>query len=254
MIHDGLWSTFTGKHMGDSSDQVNADLGISRERQDAWAARSHQRAARAWESGTFSDEVVAVGIDDDDRTPQAVTRDEGIRPETTAATLAELPPAFGDGGTITAGNASQLADGAAAVVVMSAQRAEALGLEPLAEIAAHAMCAERFAYLHTVPAIALKAALDKLGLGVDDLGLIEINEAFASVAVHATDMLGADEQLVNVNGSSVAIGHALGSTGARMAATLVHEMRRRRLDHGAAAICGGGGQGYAMVLRRPGAG
>ncbi len=253
MIHDGLWSTFTGQHMGESSDEVNAVLGISREQQDAWAARSHRRAAGAWESGRFADEMVGVEVAGDGPAA-AVVRDEGIRPETTPESLAELPPAFGERGTITAGNASQLADGAAAVVVMSAERAQALGIEPLAEIVAHAMCAERFAYLHTVPAIALDKALDKLGLKVGDLGLIEINEAFASVAVHATSMLGADEELVNVNGSSVAMGHALGSTGARMAVTLVHEMRRRRLDHGAAAICGGGGQGYAMVLRRPGSG
>ena len=246
MIHDGLWSTFTGKHMGASSDEVNATLGISRERQDAWAARSHERAAAAWESGRFPGEVVGV----EGGPASVVARDEGIRPDTTPESLAELPPAFDGGGTITAGNASQLADGAAAIVVMSAERAEALGLEPLAEIVAHAMCADQFAYLHTVPAIALDRALEKAGLRVDDLGLIEINEAFASVALHATGMLGASEQVVNVNGGSVAIGHALGSTGARMTVTLVHEMRRRGVDYGAAALCGGGGQGYAIVLRR----
>ena len=246
MIHDGLWSTFTGKHMGASSDEVNATLGISRERQDAWAARSHERAAAAWESGRFPGEVVGV----EGGPASVVARDEGIRSDTTPGSLAELPPAFDGGGTITAGNASQLADGAAAIVVMSAERADALGLEPLAEIVAHAMCADQFAYLHTVPAIALDSALEKAGLRVDDLGLIEINEAFASVALHATGMLGASEQVVNVNGGSVAIGHALGSTGARMTVTLVHEMRRRGVDHGAAALCGGGGQGYAIVLRR----
>jgi acetyl-CoA C-acetyltransferase len=245
MIHDGLWSTFTGQHMGESSDEVNATLGISREDQDAWAARSQQRAAAARDSGRFDDEIVAV----DPRNP--VSHDEGIRPETTAETLARLPPAFTPDGTITAGNASQLADGAAALVVMSAERAEALGVEPLAEVVSHAMCADRFAYLHTVPAIALQKALEKAKLSVDDLGLIEINEAFASVSLHATRMLGASEDVVNVNGGSVALGHALGSTGARMAVTLVHELRRRDRRYGAATLCGGGGQGYALVVERP---
>jgi acetyl-CoA C-acetyltransferase len=248
MIHDGLWSTFTGQHMGESSDQVNAALEVSREDQDAWAARSHQRAAAAWTSGRFAAEVVPVDIQGPGGTT-VVERDEGIRPDTTAEALAALPPAFAPTGTITAGNASQLSDGAAATVVMSARRAEALGLEPLAEIISYGMCADRFAYLHTVPAIALEKALKKAGKDIDDLGLLEINEAFASVAVHATRMLGAEEAVVNVNGGSVALGHALGSTGARMLVTLVHELRRRRVEYGAASLCGGGGQGDALVLR-----
>jgi acetyl-CoA C-acetyltransferase len=251
MIHDGLWSTFTGQHMGESSDQVNDVLGVSRRDQDAWAARSHERAARAWASGRFAAEVVAVEVPARGGTA-VVERDEGIRPGTTAEALAALPPAFGPDGTITAGNASQLSDGAAATVVMSAARAEALGVEPLAEILAHGMCAERFAYLHTVPAIALEKALKKGGKDIDDLGLVEINEAFASVALHATRMLGADEAIVNVNGGSVALGHALGSTGARMLVTLVHELRRRQVDHGAVTLCGGGGQGDALLLGLPG--
>jgi acetyl-CoA C-acetyltransferase len=243
MIHDGLWSTFTGQHMGESSDEVNAALGISREEQDEWAARSHQRAANARESGRFAEEIVAVAD---------TTEDEGIRPGTTSDSLAELPPAFASEGTITAGNASQLSDGAAAVTVMSAERAASQGIEPLAEIVASGMCAERFAYLHTVPAFALQKALKKAGLDIADLGLVEINEAFASVAVHATHMLEVSEDIVNVNGSSVALGHALGSTGARMTVTLVHEMRRRGVEYGAATLCGGGGQGYALILRLPG--
>ena len=251
MIHDGLWSTFTGQHMGQSSDEVNADLGVTRPEQDAWAARSHRRAAAAWASGRFADEVVAVEVPTKGGAT-AVDRDEGIRPGTTAEALAALPPAFTPDGTITAGNASQLSDGAAALVVMSAARAETLGLEPLAESVAHGMCAERFAYLHTVPAIALEKALKKAGKDVQDLGLVEINEAFAAVALHATRMLGADESVVNVNGGSVALGHALGSTGARMLVTLVHELRRRQVEFGAATLCGGGGQGDALVLRLPG--
>jgi acetyl-CoA C-acetyltransferase len=252
MIHDGLWSTFTGQHMGESSDEVNAALEISRTDQDAWAARSHQRAAHARDTGRFAEEIVGVEVDGGRGSTGVVERDEGIRPETSPESLAGLPPAFGPEGTITAGNASQLSDGAAATVVMSAPRAEQLGIEPVAEIVSSGMCAERFAYLHTVPAIALRRALDKAGLGVDDLGLLEINEAFASVAVHANRMLGASEEIVNVNGNSVALGHALGSTGARMAVTLAHEMRRRDVDLGAATLCGGGGQGYALILRRPG--
>jgi acetyl-CoA C-acetyltransferase len=251
MIHDGLWSTFTGQHMGESSDQVNDVLGISRPEQDAWAARSHERAAAAWASGRFAAEVVAVEVPARGGT-SVVERDEGIRPETTSETLAALPPAFGPDGTITAGNASQLSDGAAATVVMSADRAEALGVEPLAEIVAHGMCADRFAYLHTVPAVALEKALKKAGKDIGDLGLVEINEAFASVALHATRMLGADESIVNVNGGSVAMGHALGSTGARMLVTLVHEMRRRQVEHGAVTLCGGGGQGDALLVGLPG--
>ncbi len=254
MIHDGLWSTFTGQHMGESSDQVNAALEISRQDQDAWAARSHQRAAAAWAEGRFAPEVVAVPVEGAKRETAMVDRDEGIRPLTTSESLAELPPAFSPTGTITAGNASQLSDGAAATVVMRADRAEALGIEPLAEIVAHGMCADEFAYLHTVPAIALERALKKAGRDPDDLGLIEINEAFASVALHATRMLGVDQELVNVNGGSVALGHALGSTGARMLATLVHELRRRQVEYGAATLCGGGGQGDALLLRLPSAG
>jgi len=251
MIHDGLWSTFTGQHMGQSSDQVNAALGISRWDQDAWAARSHQRAAAAWASGRFAAEVVGVPVQGRARETAVVERDEGIRPQTTSESLAALPPAFTPAGTITAGNASQLSDGAAAVVVMSAERARALGVEPLAEVLAHGMCADRFAYLHTVPAIALEKALKKAGRDLHDLGLLEVNEAFASVALHATRMLGADQDVVNVNGGSVALGHALGSTGARMIVTLVHEMRRRQVEHGAATLCGGGGQGDALLVRLP---
>jgi acetyl-CoA C-acetyltransferase len=251
MIHDGLWSTFTGQHMGESSDQVNAALGISRQDQDAWAARSHQRAAAAWASGRFAAEVVGVPVQGPGGGTTVVERDEGIRPQTTHESLANLPPAFTPDGTITAGNASQLSDGAAAIVVASAERAEALGVEPLAEILAHGMCADRFAYLHTVPAIALEKALKKAGRDLHDLGLLEVNEAFASVALHATRMLGADQDMVNVNGGSVALGHALGSTGARMIVTLVHEMRRRQVEHGAATLCGGGGQGDALLVRLP---
>jgi acetyl-CoA C-acetyltransferase len=245
VVHDGLWSAFSDEHMGQSSDRVNAELGISRAAQDAWAARSHQRAAAAWAAGRFAEETVVVGGPDG-----LLASDEGIRSSTTTGQLAVLPPAFTPGGTITAGNSSQLSDGAAAVVVMSRERADGLGFQPLVEIAAHGMCADQFTHLHTVPATALQRALKKAGMDLEALGLIEINEAFASVALHAAHLLGADEQVVNVNGGAVAIGHPLGSTGARMTVTLLHEMARRGADAGGVTLCGGGGQGDALVLRR----
>ncbi len=251
MIHDGLWSSFTKMTMGESSDRVNADLGITREEQDAWAARSHRRAHAAWEEGRMAEEVVPVEAPQPSGDPVVVRRDEGIRPDTTPESLATLRPAFGEGGTITAGNASQISDGGAAVVVTSQDKAEELGLEPLAEIVAHGMAAERFAYLHSVPAIALQNALKKAGLDVHDLGLIEVNEAFAAVALNVTKVLGVSDDIVNVNGGAVAMGHPIGMSGARIVLTLTHEMRRRGVDLGGATICGGGGQGDALVIRRP---
>src|SRR5438270_2029165 len=243
MVHDGLWSTFTKQHMGESSDEVNQELELSREDQDAWAARSHQRAAQAWSNGgILKDEVVPV---------LKLDRDEGIRPDTTAESLSKLAPAFKKNGTITAGNASQISDGAAAVVVMSEERARKMGAEPLVEILAHGMSADRYAWLHTVPALALSHALKKAGLEVDDLDLVEINEAFAAVALNATRMLAIDEDRVNVNGGAVALGHPIGASGARLVLTLANELKRRGLRTGAAALCGGGGQGDALIVRRP---
>src|SRR5215472_4626606 len=249
MIHDGLWSTFTGQTMGESSDEVNRELEIGREEQDAWAARSHRRAAAAWDAGRLDAETVAVTVTNPRGDILTVGRDEGIRPNTTAETLAALPPAFDPSGTITAGNASQISDGAAAVVVMSAARARERGLRPLAEIVAHGMSAERYAWLHTVPALALARALEKGGLGSADLDLVEINEAFAAVALNAARMLELDEEHVNVNGGAVALGHPIGASGARLVLTLAHELRRRGGELGAAALCGGGGQGDALVIR-----
>jgi acetyl-CoA C-acetyltransferase len=250
MIHDGLWSTFTRQHMGESSDEINEELGITRAEQDAWSARSHHRAAAAWASGSMSEEVVPVKVPQRSGGPLVVDRDEGIRPDSSVESLAKLKPVFGREGTITAGNASQISDGAAAVVVTSRENAERLVLRPLAEIVAHGMSAERFPYLHTVPAIALQNALKKAQLDVHDLGLLEVNEAFAAVALNVTRVLGFDEELVNVNGGAVALGHPIGASGARLVLTLAHEMRRRGVDLGGATICGGGGQGDALVLRR----
>jgi acetyl-CoA C-acetyltransferase len=251
MVHDGLWSTFTGQHMGESSDEVNAELKISREDQDAWSARSHQRAAEAWEQGRFAEEVVPVEVPKRKGDPVVVDRDEGIRSDTTAESLGKLKPAFTKEGTITPGNASQISDGAAAVVVMGAAKAQELGLEPLAEIVSHGMSAERYAWLHTVPAIAMQNALKKAGKDVHDLGLLEINEAFAAVSLNAARMLGADDANVNVNGGAVALGHPIGASGARLVLTLALEMRRRGVEYGGATLCGGGGQGDALIIRNP---
>ncbi len=251
MVHDGLWSTFTGQHMGESSDEVNRELEISREDQDVWAARSHGRAASAWDAGALRDEVVVVALPQKRGDPVKVERDEGVRPGTTAESLGKLAPAFKKDGTITAGNASQISDGAAAVVVMSRDRARKLGVEPLVEIVAHGMSADRYSWLHTVPALALSNALKKAGLEVADLDLVEFNEAFAAVALNATRMLRIDEERVNVNGGAVALGHPIGACGARLVLTVALELKRRGLTTGAAALCGGGGQGDALIVRRP---
>jgi acetyl-CoA C-acetyltransferase len=249
MVHDGLWSSFLDQHMGEGTDDVSAELGLTREEQDAWAARSHLRAHAAWESGRMVEEVVAVEVPQRRGVPRSVDRDEGIRPETTPGSLAGLRPAFRADGTITAGNASQISDGASAVVLMSAERAGELGVTPLAEIVAYGMSSDRYPSLHTVPAMAMERALKKAGLAASDLGLVEINEAFAAVPIHSADLLGVDDEIVNVNGGAVALGHPIGASGARIVLTLVMEMRRRGVDLGGAAICGGGGQGDALILR-----
>ena len=250
MIHDGLWCAFDDRHMGEGTDAINAELGIGREEQDAWAARSHARANDAWEMGRLAEEVVAVDVPQRRGDPMRFDRDEGIRAETTSETLAGLRPAFTDDGTVTAGNASQISDGAAAIVVMSEHSAEQLGLEPIAEIVAFGMSADRYPSLQTVPALALEKALKKSGLAASDLGVVEVNEAFAAVALHASRMLELDDAIVNVNGGAVALGHPIGASGARLVLTAAMEMRRRGADLGAVAICGGGGQGDALVLRR----
>ena len=256
MIYDGLWDAFTDQHMGAQSENVNTEFKISREDQDAWALRSHQRAAKAIEEGLFEDEIVPMEIPQRKGDPIVFQTDEGVRAQTTAESLAKLKTAFNKEGTITAGNASQISNGGAAVVVMSAERAEELGLQPMAEIVAHGMSAEKPPYLHTVPALAVQAALKKAGMSAGDLDLVEINEAFAAVALHSTRMLfngdkGAEDK-VNVNGGAVALGHPIGCTGARLSVSLIHELRRRGGGVGVATLCGGGGQGDAIIFRVPG--
>jgi acetyl-CoA C-acetyltransferase len=253
MIYDGLWDAFNSRHMGDQSDDVNREFDISREDQDSWAARSHQRAHAATIEGRFAEEIVPLDVPQPKGEPLRFEVDEGIRPQTTQESLGKLKPVFQSNGTITAGNASQISNGGAAVVVMSQDRAQELGLQPIAEILAHGMSADEPPYLHTVPATAIQAALKKAGVSPNDLDLVEINEAFAAVALHATRMLfdgnASGEERVNVNGGAVALGHPIGCTGARLTVTLLHELRRRGGGLGAAALCGGGGQGDAVVFR-----
>jgi acetyl-CoA C-acetyltransferase len=250
MIHDGLWCAFDDRHMGAGTDAMNREYGVTRGAQDAWAARSHARASAAWDEGRMAEEVVAVSVPQRGGDAVEVGRDEGIRPDTSPEALAGLRPAFSPDGTVTAGNASQISDGACAVVVASEAAVERLGSEPLAEIVAYGMSADRYASLHTVPALAMEKALKKAGRSTADLELVEINEAFAGVASHAARLLELDEAIVNVNGGAVALGHPIGASGARIVSTLALEMRRRGLSLGGAAICGGGGQGDALILRR----
>lgn len=253
MIYDGLWDAFTDMHMGAQSEDVNQEFAITREQQDAWALRSHQRAAAAIDGRRFRDEIVPFEIPQRKGDPVVFDTDEGVRRETTAESLAKLKTAFNKDGTITAGNASQISNGGAAVVVMSTERAQELGITPIAEIVAHGMSAEKPPYLHTVPALATQAALKKAGLSANDLDLVEINEAFASVAIHSTKMLfnGSPdaEEKVNVNGGAVALGHPIGCTGARLTVTLLYELKRRGGGLGCATLCGGGGQGDAIIYR-----
>src|SRR4249919_3131598 len=239
MVFDGLTSTFDGLHMVEQASKVSRELGISREEQDEWAYRSHQRAAAAQESGRFDDEIVAVGD---------VTADEGIRRDTTLVKLASLEPVFDPDGTTTAGNAPGVNDGASCVVVCSEELAARRGLEPLATILAQAYVADDYAYLARTPARAGEQALAKAGKSIDDVSRVEINEAFSSVAKNSTRMLGADEEIVNVNGGAVALGHPIGASGGRILGTMIHELRRNGGGLGLAAICSGGGQGDALLI------
>ena len=239
MVYDGLTSTFDGLHMVRQNSQVARELGISRSEQDAWAARSQERAASAQDNGRFEDELVPVGD---------VTADESVRRGTTVESLAALKPVFDPDGTTTAGNAPGVNDGASCVIVCSEEFAKRRGLEPLATIVSQGYVADDFAYLARTPAHAAAIALTRAGKTIGDVGRVEINEAFASVARHSTQLLGADEAIVNVNGGAVALGHPIGASGGRIVATLVHELRRSGGGLGLAAICSGGGQGDALLL------
>jgi acetyl-CoA C-acetyltransferase len=253
MALDGLTDAYDGVSMGESTDRYSARLGLTREEQDAFGAASHQRAAAAQKNGVFADEIVPVEVPQRRGDPLPVAEDEGIRPDTTVETLAKLRPAFGADGTITAGTSSPISDGACAVVVMSQAKAAQLGLPWLAEIGAYGSVAGPDNSLHSQPANAIRRALNKAGLSVADLDLIEINEAFAAVGVQSTRELGVSPEMVNVNGGAIALGHPIGMSGARLALTLALELRRRGGGVGAAALCGGGGQGDALLLRVPSA-
>ncbi|MCU1659684.1 MAG: acetyl-CoA acetyltransferase, partial [Pseudonocardiales bacterium] len=252
MAFDGLTDIFDHIPMGESTDLGNVTLGLTRAEQDEFAARSHQRAALAQKNGIFDEEITPVLIPQRKGDPLEFRTDEGIRPNTTTESLGTLRAALNKDGTITAGSASQISDGAAAVVVMSTARAEELGLTWLAEIGAHGNVSGPDNTLHSQPANAILHALGKQGLTVEDLDLIEINEAFAAVGVQSIKELGVSSDIVNVNGGAIALGHPIGMSGARLALTLALELRRRGGGTGAAALCGGGGQGDALILRVPG--
>ncbi|WP_043616236.1 acetyl-CoA C-acetyltransferase [Nonomuraea candida] len=251
MAHDGLFCAFDQCAMGESTERYNARLGIGREEQDALSARSHQLAAAAAKNGAFDDEIVPVEIPQRRGEPVVVMEDEGIRGDTTVETLAKLRPAFAADGTITAGSASQISDGACAVVVMSKAKAEELGLPWLAEIGRHGNVAGPDTSLQSQPANAIKHAMARQGVTADDLDLIEINEAFASVVLQSAKELGVPLDKVNVNGGGIALGHPIGASGARIVLTLAYELKRRGGGLGAAGLCGGGGQGDALLITVP---
>ncbi|HEY6962640.1 MAG TPA: acetyl-CoA C-acetyltransferase [Gaiellaceae bacterium] len=239
MVYDGLTSTFDHLHMVVQNSKVARELGITREQQDSWAVRSHERAAAAQDAGRFDDEIVPVGD---------VTADESIRRDTTLDRLASLKPVFDPEGTTTAGNAPGVNDGASCVIVCSEEWAAKRGLDPLATILSYGYVADDFAYLARTPANAGRIALERAGKTIDDVKRVEINEAFSSVAWNSTKMLGADEENVNVNGGAVALGHPIGASGGRIVGTMVHELRRQGGGLGLAAICSGGGQGDALLI------
>lgn len=249
MAYDGLTDAFENIAMGESTEKHNTRLGIERAPQDEFAAGSHQRAAAAQKNGVFEAEITPVEIPQRKGEPVVFSQDEGIRPETTVESLGKLRPAFAKDGTITAGTSSQISDGAAAVVVMSKAKAEELGLEWIAEIGAHGNVAGLDNSLQSQPSNAILHALKKEGLEVADLDLIEINEAFAAVAVQSMKDLGVTPEKVNVNGGAIALGHPIGMSGARVVLHLALELKRRGGGVGAAALCGGGGQGDALIIR-----
>jgi acetyl-CoA C-acetyltransferase len=252
MAFDGLWDAFTDQAMGALTDQANdTGLKLSRAEQDEFSARSHQQAAAAWKNGVFADEVIPVEVPQRKGDPIVVDSDEGVRSDTSAESLAKLRPAFGKDGTITAGSASQISDGGCAVVVMSKAKAEQLGLSWLAEIGAHGSVAGPDSSLQSQPANAIVKACTKEGIEPAALDLIEINEAFAAVGIASARELQVDIDKVNVNGGAIALGHPIGMSGARLVLHLALELQRRGGGVGAAALCGGGGQGDALIVRVP---
>jgi acetyl-CoA C-acetyltransferase len=249
MMYDGLYCQFDHCAMGLSTEKYNKSAGITRDAQDAFAALSHERAAAAIKDGRFADELAPVSVPQRKGDPIVVEADEGVRPGTTAESLSALKPAFDKEGTVTAGNASQISDAGAAVVVTSRAKAEALGIAPLGEVVSYGQVAGPDASLLLQPANATRRALAKAGMGIGDVDLFEINEAFAVVPLASMAELGITDAVTNVNGGAIALGHPIGMSGTRLALTLLHELRRRGGGLGAVSLCGGGGQGDAIVLR-----
>ena len=249
MILDGLWCAFDAVHMGSGTEKYNGQYQISRQAQDELAAASHERAAAAIKDGRFADEIVPVSVPQRKGDPIVIDNDEGVRPGTTAESLGALRPAFAKDGTITAGSASQISDGGAALIVMSKAAAERLGCTPIAELVSYGMVAGPDPSLLVQPANAIKQALGKVGKQVSDVDLFEINEAFAAVGLASMADLGISDEIVNVNGGAIALGHPIGMSGARIVMTLINELRRRGGGLGAAALCGGGGQGDAALIK-----
>jgi acetyl-CoA C-acetyltransferase len=250
MIHDGLWCAFEGCHMGESAEYIAAKCGVSRAEQDRFSAQSQRRAAAAWEQGRFAAEVVPVTVGIGAKAKQ-VARDEGVRPETTVETLAKLRPAFKPDGSVTAGNASTLSDGAAAVVVGSGKMAERLGIMPMARIVAYATSGVAPKEIFIAPVLAVRQVLEKARLSLGDIDLFELNEAFAAQMLACGKDLGLDESRVNVDGGAIALGHPIGASGASVLVTLLHAMQRRGAKRGLASLCLGGGNAVAMVVERP---
>ncbi len=249
MIHDGLWCAFECWHMGEAAEHIAAKCGVSRAEQDRFSAESQRRAAAAWERGAFNAEVVPVTVGSGPKA-KVVSRDEGMRPETTAETLAKLKPSFREGGTVTAGNASTLSDGAAAVVVASAKAAERLGRKPLARVMAYSTSGVAPKDIFIAPVLAVRQVLEKAGLRMGDVDLFELNEAFAAQMLACGKELGLDESKVNVNGGAIALGHPIGASGTRVLVTLLHALEQRGLRRGLASLCLGGGNAVAMVVER----
>ena len=251
MVHDALWCAINDWHMGEGTDRVAEELGTTRQEQDMWSARSQERAAAAQKAGKFAEEIVPFEVKVK-KEVKLFDQDEHIRPETTLESLAQLRPAFRKEGTVTAGNASGINDGASCIVVASRKKAEELGLDILGSVASHAMVADRPGYLAMVPGNSTRLALKKIGLEPDQCDLFEINEAFAAVCWHSAKMLGLDPETaenINVNGGAIALGHPVGASGSRIVMSMVNELRRRGGGYGAASICGGGGQGDAVVVK-----
>ena len=250
LVQDGLWCAFDAVHMGSGTERYTGQFGgLTREAQDEFAAKSHERAAVAQKEGRFADEITPVRIPQRKGDPILVEEDEGVRPETTAESLGRLKPAFDADGSITAGNASQISDGAAAIVVTSRSKAEELSLTPVAELVSFGMVAGPDTSLLRQPSRAIKRALEPIDKTVSDLDLLELNEAFAAVGLASMKDLGISDDIVNVNGGAIALGHPIGMSGARVLLTLINELRRRGGGLGAAALCGGGGQGDAAIVR-----